>query len=122
MDDGAGYLVLLAVLAFVGFHIWRGYTDSQQPALPMRDAGNGVMEPICPYCNARLITINRRGGVGFLGVMAVLLGLFGFVLLLTNLIAGAIILILAVLLAMVGKASHTVLTCPACNRYEKTIK
>lgn len=122
MDDKAGYLVLLAVLAYIGYWAWRGYHEAESPALPMRDTGNGVMEPVCPYCNARLITITRRSGSGLLGVLAILLGVVGFVLLLVNWIAGGIMLIFAVLLGMAGKSNNNVLTCPACSKYQKIIE
>jgi hypothetical protein len=122
MDDSLGYVILLAMLAYFGFQGWRGYIEAQKPAAPLRDIGNGVMEPVCPYCNSRLVTINRRGGLGFLGLVAILIGVIGFVLLLVNWISGAIVLILAVLLRMAGKSSQTVLTCPSCGRYDKTIE
>jgi uncharacterized protein YbaR (Trm112 family) len=121
MDDGVGFVILLFVLAYIGFFGWRGYVEAQRPPAPLRDAGNGVMEPVCPYCNARLVTATRKGGMGLTGVLARLLALIGVVALLFNWLAGGILLILAVLLGMAGKSTETVLTCPACGRYEKPL-
>lgn len=48
-------------------------------------------------------------------VTALLAGLLGLVLLLANWIVGAVVLILALLIAAAGTRQQTALTCPACR-------
>ena len=60
MDQGFGWVVLVAVLAWVGNVIYQGYKAEKAPPLTLADNGHGMKEPICPACQARLVTITRE--------------------------------------------------------------
>jgi hypothetical protein len=115
------YVIGLLILGWVGYIIAQGYMRENAPPLTMADNGHGVMEPICPECNARLVTITRSTGSGIAGGLALVVGLAGFVLFLFNWIAGGIVLILAILINMAGKGKKTVLACPSCQTDIRTL-
>ena len=121
MSDSAGYVVLAMILAWIGFRVWEGYQRETAKPLPMRDGGNGIMEPVCPRCQSRLMPVQRKQGGGVAGVLALLVGAFGAVLLIYNIIAAAVVIVVALLINQAGKSFCTVLTCPACGQDAKTL-
>lgn len=109
------------VLAWIVYELYKGYQQENAPPLPMVETSPGVREPVCPHCRAKLVTLTRSGGVGFVGILAWLVIAGGCVAILINWIVGGILLIIGILLAMVGKKKTTVLTCPACGKDAKTL-
>lgn len=116
-----GETIFALVLAWIAWIIWQGYQDEQKPPLPLRDIGNGIMEPVCPACHARLVTVTQKTSSGLASLFVVLFGLAGVVLILFHWVAGAVVLILAVLISLAGKGQRTVLKCPACGTTAKTL-
>ena len=121
MNDSTGYVILAMIVAYIGFRIWEGYKRETAKPLPLRDAGNGIMQPVCPRCHTGLVMLQRKDGSGLAGVLALLVGLFGLVLLLINWIAGGVVIVIALLINMAGKSTANVLTCPACGHDAKTL-
>ena len=119
--DHLGYIVALLLLAWAAWHIYQGYLAEQHPPLTLRDNGHGLMEPVCPHCQARLIVVERKTSSGLVGLAALLLGLLGVTAFLFNWVVGSVVLILALLLNGAGKGRQTVLTCPACGSEAKRI-
>lgn len=74
-----------------------------------------MKEPICPHCQARLVTVTRNNNSGIVATLAILVGMSGLVLILFHWIIGGIVLIIALLINAASKGKQTVLTCPACR-------
>lgn len=115
MDGGIGWVILILVVAWAANQIWQGYRRETAPPLTMSDNGHGVMDPVCPRCQARLVAVQRSTSSGLASALAILIGLAGIILILFNWIAGGVIIILAILIHMAGREKQTALTCPACR-------
>lgn len=117
-----GYFIGALVLAWLFFVVYQGYVEQPKPPLTLKDAGGGIMEPVCAHCQTRLVSVSRKTQSGFVAAFAMLLGLVGAaVFLLFHWIAGSITIILAVIIHQAGKGTRSVLTCPACGRDAKTL-
>jgi len=121
MNDAAGFVILAMFIAYMGFQIWQGYRRETTPPLPLRDTGNGIMQPVCPRCHAGLVTLQRKESSSLVSVLAFLVGVIGIGLILINWLAGGVVIIVALLINMAGKSTATVLTCPACGHDAKTL-
>ena len=116
------YIIASLVIAWVVGIIYRGYQESTSAPLPLRDNGHGAMEPVCPHCSTKLVTVTRKGGIGLTGVLGWLSLLAGAaVFLLFNWLAGSVVVIVGILLVMLGKSTETMLTCPACGKDAKRL-
>lgn len=113
--DAIGWVVLAMVLAWVGFTMYEGYRRETAPPLPMADNGHGMREPVCPTCQARLVTVTRsaRGPVAGLLGWGVIAG--AMLAMLFSWLAGLLLLLLGVVVLLAGKTQATVLMCPACR-------
>lgn len=114
--DAFGWVVLALVLAWVGFTLFDGYRRETAPPLPMADNGHGMREPVCPTCQARLVTVTRasRGPVaGLFGWGVVVAG--ALLAMALNWLAGLLVLLLGAVVLLAGKTQATVLMCPACG-------
>jgi len=121
MSDYAGYVMLFMIVAWIAFRIWEGFMRPNAEPLPMRDGGNGIMEPVCPFCDARLVALQRRRHSLPVGVLAWLMLLIGIVLFLFHWLAGLAMIVVAILINLAGKSAQTVLACPACGTDVKTL-
>ena len=88
-------VLVVAVIAWIAYQVWLGYSEERKPAPVMLDTGTGILEPTCPHCRARLVPLQRKSGGGFPAWLAGL----GFIL-------------IAILLHRVSLTQHTVLVCP----------
>lgn len=117
-----GETAFALLLAWIGWSIWQGYRDEQKPPIPLRDGGNGIMEPVCPACHARLVTVTGQARGGLSTLFTVLFAGIGVLLLfLFNWLAGALVLIVAFLIGLSGRRQTTSLQCPACGTTAKTM-
>lgn len=94
--------------------MWLYNKENREPSMT-RDMGGGVMVPVCRYCAAHLVAINSPAAVTIRGILSILIGLFGLLVLFFNWLDDLLVLILAVLVATVGRRHATVLTCPVCG-------
>jgi hypothetical protein len=117
------YFIGALVIVWVVNIMLQGYRQERNPpAKPeLRDNGSGIMEPICPACRVRLVTLTRESGGAASSVTVWFLALIGLGLLLFAPIFGALALILAVLVGMTKKTRTTVLSCPSCGKDLKTL-
>jgi len=115
------YVLLSMVIAVIGYYLYQGYADATRAPPALREV-NGVRQPICARCQAQLIAVTRKQGGGLADVAAIVLGLLGVVVLLAHWIAGAVILLLALLLHFAGKSTVTALVCPACGQEDRLIR
>lgn len=117
-----GELIFALVAIWIVYIIWQGYqAEATKKPITLKDGGQGIMEPVCPQCQARLVTVTRPASNWAADVFSMIFGLAGVVLILFNWIAGGITLILAIIIALAGKGKTTVLTCPACGQDARTI-
>lgn len=122
MDNGIGWLILLLLIAWAGNLIYQGYRKETAKPLPMKDMGNGVMEPICPQCHARLVSLQRKEHSVLASAISWLLILSGaFMVLFVHWIAGLIAVAIGIIVNATGHSQSTVLTCPACGVDAKTL-
>jgi hypothetical protein len=113
------WIIGAIMIAVVLYPIWQGYRQESSPRPPsieLQDDGHGIMEPVCPHCRTKLVSITRQTESWIAAILALLFGLVGVVLLLFNWIAGGVTLILAIIINMVGKGKQTALTCPVCGK------
>ncbi len=116
------YVLLAMVVATIGYYIVQGFKEETRPAPPMRDVGNGVKVPVCPKCQAQLVTVQRKGEAGLAGVLALLVGAVSVALMFVHILAGLVGIIVAVLIHLAGRTRETVLTCPACGTDARVIR
>lgn len=116
------YILLALILAAIAYYIHQGYSEATRPPPTLRDAGAGIMEPICARCHARLMPVTRKQGGGLADVLAIGLGILAVIVLLAHLLAGLALLGIAVLVHYLGKSTVTVLTCPACGQDDRILR
>lgn len=116
MDNWLGWGILIVVLVWAGKSIYEGYRRETAPPLPLMDNGHGLMEPVCPTCKARLVTVQHKDGGGLATVISAAVILAGVVVLVgVNWLAGLVMILLGVVIHHAGKSTRTVLTCPVCR-------
>jgi uncharacterized protein YbaR (Trm112 family) len=116
--------VLGVVVLWLLYMLHRYYqikTRIPDPPIPMRDTGNGVMQPVCPECQVTLVTLTRETGAAAESVTVWILALLGLGLLLVAPIFGILTLILAAIVGMNKKTRQSVLSCPVCGKDFKTL-
>lgn len=116
------YVLLAMVIATFGYYLYQGYSDATRPPPTLRDSGGGIMEPVCARCHAKLVPITRKQGGGVADVFALGLGILALAVLIAHLLAGIVLLALAVGVHYLGKSAVTVLTCPACGQDDRTLR
>lgn len=122
MDNGIGWFILILLIAWAGNLIYQGYREETAKPLPMKDMGNGVMEPICPQCHARLVSLQRKEQNALASIVSWLLILSGiFAVLFVHWIVGLVITAIGIIVNVSGHTQHTVLTCPACGADAKIL-
>jgi len=117
MEYFIGALVLVWVLSF----IFQGYRDETLPPLPTVDDGHGGKVAICPACGGHLTTVQKSTQRGAASLVAVLFGICGIVVIFFNILVGAVLLILAILISQLGKGSKTSLVCTSCGKTARTL-
>lgn len=122
MDPTLGVILFLAVVAWIVYQVMQGFNDENAPKkVQMMDLGGGVREPVCITCKTRLVPVYRDARSGASSMLSVLVGLVGVIVILFNWMLGGIALIIAILIAIVGKKKQTVLTCPSCGQDAKVL-
>ena len=114
--------VIGLVFLWIVYMIWRGYREEMAPPVPMVDNGHGALEPVCPHCRAKLVTVTRSGDIGLTGLLGWLCLIPGIgVFLLAHWPSGAAMIIVGILLVLLGKSTATVLSCPAWGKDAKRL-
>lgn len=76
----------------------------------------------CEQCNVALIPIQKKAQVSVAGIFSVLLFLIGLVTCVANLVAGLVVIGLAILISLTGRAKYTAMTCPSCGKVGSTFR
>ncbi len=69
----------------------------------------------CRSCRVALVTKEKRPLVSVAGLFGVVLFMVGLGTMLVNLVAGALLMIVALLIGHFGRGSSTVMVCPRCG-------
>ncbi len=76
----------------------------------------------CDHCNVALIPIQKKAQVSVAGVFSVLLFIVGLIVCAANLVAGIVVIALAILVSVTGRAKYTAMTCPSCGKVGSTFR
>jgi hypothetical protein len=74
----------------------------------------------CSKCNVPLVSIQKNKAVSVTGLISVILFVIGVVVILSNVLVGAVLMILALVIGMAG-GKKTVKVCPNCNAEGNTV-
>ena len=69
----------------------------------------------CSKCKVQLVPVQKKKAVSVSGLISVVVFLVGLVAIFGNAIVGALIMILALVIGMVGGGKKTVMVCPNCG-------
>jgi len=75
----------------------------------------------CPSCKVQLVPVQKRKAISVSGLISVVVLLIGLLALLGNVLVGAVIMILALVIGMVGSGKKTVMVCPKCGAKGPTL-
>lgn len=114
------YLVLTIGLLAVAYGMWTALKAPEKNDV-VRYVGqaDGTRAMVCKACSVHLVTVQRQTSSGVVSALAWLLGLAGVLVLMFNLLLGAALLILAVLVGMAGRGTQAVMRCPSCGAETK---
>ena len=71
----------------------------------------------CGSCNIALIPIQRSASLSIAGVFSALLFVCGIVAIpMFGLVTGAVIIVMAIVISVFGRAKYTHMTCPSCGK------
>ena len=70
----------------------------------------------CPKCGTELVAVQKKNQVSAGGIIGVLVFLLALPMLLFNLLLGAVLMILALLIGTVGRGTHIEMYCPKCKK------
>jgi hypothetical protein len=74
----------------------------------------------CERCNVLMVPVQKTKAVSFSGLVSVVLFFVGVLSMLANVVVGAILLILSLVIGMTGR-KKTVMVCPNCNAEGNTV-
>jgi len=94
---------------FCGSELTQG--DSSNPNAPAKSVAAALA---CQRCNVQLVAVQKKKAVSVSGLLSVILFIVGVVSLLANVLIGAVLMILALVIGMTG-GSKTVMVCPNCK-------
>src|SRR5262245_34766229 len=99
-------------------------TDLTQSAsaAPPRPAPSPASSALaCANCKVQLVPVQKKKAVSASGLISVVVFLVGLVAIFGNAIVGALIMILALIIGMVGGGKKTVMVCPSCGAEGPTL-
>jgi len=70
----------------------------------------------CPKCGIELVAVQKKNQVSAGGIIGVLVFLIALPTLLFNLLLGAVLIILALVIGTVGRGTHVEMYCPKCKK------
>jgi len=71
---------------------------------------------LCPKCNIEAIPIKKKNSVSAGGILGALLFIIALPILFFNLLIGAVIIILALIVGSVSRGEYIEMTCPKCKK------
>ena len=74
----------------------------------------------CEKCNVQLVAVQKRKAVSVSGLASVILFVIGIIAIMANVIVGALLMILALVIGMAG-GKKTVMVCPNCSAEGNTV-
>ena len=70
----------------------------------------------CPVCNVALIATQKKRSLSVAGIIGALLFIIGLITMFVNVVAGILLMILALVISVVGRGSKTIMVCPQCGK------
>jgi len=70
----------------------------------------------CPKCNVALVAAQKKSSISIAGLIGVLLFIIGLITMLINIVAGILLMILALIISVFGRGSKTIMACPQCGK------